>query len=46
MNKTQLIKWGFKLLCGIGIAIVLCGNIVNAQDKPKSPISTLNDDKF
>ena len=46
MNKTQLIKWGFKLLCGIGIAIVLCGNIVNAQDKPKSPISTLNDDNF
>ena len=46
MNKTQLIKWGFKLLCVIGIAIVLCGNIVNAQDKPKSPISTLNDDNF
>ena len=46
MNKTQLIKWGFKLLCVIGITIVMCGNIVNAQDKPKSPISTLNDDNF
>ena len=32
MNRTQLIKWGFRLLCVIGIAIVLCGNIVNAQD--------------
>ena len=44
MNKTQLIKSSFKLLC----AIVLCGNIVNAQDKskPKSPISTLTDDNF
>ena len=50
MNKSQLIKWGFKLLCVIGITIVMCGNIVNAQDratsKPKSPISTLNDDNF
>ena len=32
MNKSQLIKWGFKLLCVIGISIILCGNIVNAQD--------------
>ena len=32
MNRTHLIKWGFKLLCVIGIAIVMCGNIVNAQD--------------
>ena len=46
MNKTQLIKWGFKLLCVIGVTIVLCGNIVNAQDKPKSPIESLNDDNF
>ena len=46
MNKTQLIKWGFKLLCVIGITIVMCGNIVNAQDKPKSPIESLTDDNF
>ena len=48
MNRTQLIKWGFKLLCVIGITIVLCGNIVNAKDKskPKSPISRLTDDNF
>ena len=32
MNRSKLIKWGFKLLCVIGIAIVMCGNIVNAQD--------------
>ena len=46
MNKTQLIKWGFKLLCVIGITIVLCGNVVYAQDKPKSPIESLTDDNF
>ena len=32
MNRSKLIKWGFKLLGVIGIAIVLCGNIVNAQN--------------
>jgi hypothetical protein len=48
MNKTQLIKWGFKLLCVVGIAIVLCGNIVNAQDRPtaKPKVEVINDDNF
>ena len=48
MNKSQLIKWGFKLLCLIGITVVLCGNIVNAQDKPESKpkVEILNDDNF
>ena len=48
MNRAQLIKWGFKLLCLIGIAVVLCGNVVNAQDKPKpkSKAEILNDDNF
>ena len=48
MNRTQLIKWGFKLLCVIGIAIVLCGNIVNAQDRPasKPEVEVINDDNF
>jgi len=32
MIKTQLIKWGFKLLCAIGLTTVLCVNIANAQD--------------
>ena len=35
MINDKLIKLGFKILCVIGIAIILCGNIVNAQDKPK-----------
>ena len=46
MNRSQLIRWGFKLLCVIGLAIVVCGNVVNAQDKPKSPIEALSDDNF
>ena len=46
MDKSQLIKWGFKLLCVVGIAIVMCGNIVNAQDKPKPKVEVINDDNF
>ena len=48
MNKSQLIKWGFKLLCVIGITIVLCGNIVNAQDRAQSKpkVEVINDDNF
>jgi len=32
MNISKLIKWGFKLLCIIGITIILCGNFVKGQD--------------
>ena len=32
MNISKPIKWVFKLLCVVGIMIVFCGNIVNAQD--------------
>ena len=46
MDKAQLIKWGFKLLCLVGIVVVMCGNIVNAQDKPKPKIEVINDDNF
>ena len=46
MDKAQLIKWGFKLLCLVGIVVVMCGNIVNAQDKPKPKVEVINDDNF
>ena len=46
MDKAQLIKWGFKLLCLVWIVVVMCGNIVNAQDKPKPKIEVINDDNF
>ena len=46
MDKAQLIKWGFKLLCLVGLVVVMCGNIVNAQDKPKPKIEVINDDNF
>ena len=46
MINDKLIKLGFKILCVIGIAIILCGNIVNAQDKPKSKVELITDDNF
>ena len=44
MNRSKLIK----LLCVIGITIVLCGNIVNAQDRAQSKpkVEVINDDNF
>ena len=32
MNISKLIRWGFKLLCVIGITIILCGNFAKGQD--------------
>ena len=46
MNRIQLIRRGFKVLCAIGLMFVLCTDFVNAQDKPKSPIESLTDDNF
>ena len=42
----KIIKWGFRLLCLVGIVVVMCGNIVNAQDKPKPKVEVINDDNF
>ena len=46
MSKNKLIKLGFKVLCIIGIAIIFCGDVVKAQDKPKSKVEVINDDNF
>ena len=46
MNRSQLIDWGFKLLCVIGITIVFCGDVVKGQDKPKSKVEVITDDNF
>ena len=46
MDKAQLIKCCFKLLCLVCILVVMCGNIVNAQDKPKPKVEVINDDNF
>jgi hypothetical protein len=48
INQRKVIRHGFKLLSIIGLAIVFCGNILNAQDKsePKSQVESISDDDF
>lgn len=45
MNRSKLIKLSFKLLCIMGLAFILCGNVVNGQDK-KPKVEIINDDNF
>ena len=45
MDKSQLIKWGFKLLCVVGIAIVMCGQD-RPQREPTNIAEVINDDNF
>lgn len=46
MINDKLIKLGFKILCVIGISIILCGSVVNAQDKSKPKVVSITDDNF
>lgn len=45
MNRSKLIKLSFKLLCIMGLAFILCGNVVNGQDR-KPKVEIINDDNF
>ena len=45
MNRSKLIKLSFKLLCIVGLSFILCGNVVNGQDK-KPKVEIINDDNF
>ena len=46
MNRIQIIKWAFRILCVIGLTVLLCTDTLTGQTKPKSPIESLNDDNF
>ena len=45
MNNGKLIKITFKTLCVMGLAFILCGNVVNSQDR-KPKVEVINDDNF
>ena len=46
MNRTQIIKWVFRTLCIIGLALILCTDTLVGQDKPKPKVEVINDDNF
>ena len=43
--NVNTIKIVFKTLCMIGLVFVLCGNVVNAQER-KPKVEVINDDNF
>jgi len=45
MNNAKLIKITFKTLCVMGLAFILCGNVVNGQDK-KPKVEVITDENF
>ena len=45
MNNAKLIKITFKTLCVMGLSFILCGNVVNGQDK-KPKVEVITDDNF
>ena len=46
MNRTQIIKWAFRILCVIGLTVLLCTDTLTGQDKPKPKVEVINDDNF
>ena len=46
MSRSQILKLGFRVLCVIGLTVLLCTDTLTGQTKPKSPIESLNDDNF
>ena len=42
---SKLIKITFKTLCVMGLSFILCGNVVNGQDK-KPKVEVITDDNF
>tara|TARA_R110002020_G_scaffold322728_1_gene538505 strand:- start:553 stop:993 length:441 start_codon:yes stop_codon:yes gene_type:complete len=45
MNNAKLIKITFKTLCVMGLVFILCGNVVNGQDK-KPKVEVITDENF
>ena len=46
MNRTQIIKWAFRILCVVGLTVLLCTDTLTGQDKPKPKVEVITDDNF
>ena len=46
MNRIQILKWTFRILCVIGLTVLLCTDTLTGQDKPKPKVEVINDDNF
>ena len=48
MNRSQILKWGFRILCVIGLTVLLCTNTLPGQTRPqtKPKVEGITDDNF
>ena len=48
MYRTQILKWGFRILSVIGLTVLLCTDILTGQTRPqtKPKVEVINDDNF
>ena len=50
MNRTQIIKWAFRILCVIGLTVLLCTDTLTGQTRPQrtpaKKVEVINDDNF
>ena len=46
MNRTLIIKWTFRILCVVGLTVLLCTDTLTGQDKPKPKVEVITDDNF
>ena len=48
MNRTQILKWGFRAIWIIGLILVFCTDIVIGQTRPqtKPKVEVITDDNF
>ena len=48
MNRSQILKWAFRILCVIGLTVLLCTDILTGQTRPqtKPKVEVITDDNF
>ncbi len=48
MDRTQILKWGFRILSVIGLTVLLCTDILTGQTRPqaKPKVEVITDDNF
>ena len=48
MYRTQILKWGFRILSVIGLTVLLCTDILTGQTRPqtKPKVEVITDDNF
>ena len=50
MNRSQILKWAFRILCVIGLTVLLCTDTLTGQTRPQrtpaKKVEVITDDNF